>query len=117
MRRALSRTALLIALGLVAAACSSSGASSSGGKVELRLGYFPNLTHASAIVGVDQGIFARDLGANVSLKTLTFNAGPAAVTALLSGSLDAAYMGPNPAINAYIKSSGQAVRVVSGATS
>ena len=117
MRRALSRTALLLSLGLVVAACSSNGSSSSGGKVELRLGYFPNLTHGSAIVGVDQGIFARDLGPTVSLKTLTFNAGPAEVTALLSGSLDAAYLGPNPAINAYVKSNGEAIRIVSGATS
>ena len=117
MRRSFSAPAVLLALGLVLAACSSNGSATTGGKTELRLGYFPNLTHASAIVGVDQGIFARDLGAKVSLKTLTFNAGPAEVTALLSGSLDAAYMGPNPAINAYVKSSGQAIRIVSGATS
>src|SRR2546421_5654705 len=117
MRRALSRTALLLALGLVAAACSASGPSSSGGKVELRLGYFPNLTHASAIVGVDHGIFQKDLGSNVTLKTRTYTAGPEEVTALFAGALEAAYMGPNPAINAYIKSQGQAIRIISGATS
>ena len=117
VRGALARTALLLALGLVAAACSSTAASSSGGKVELRLGYFPNLTHATAIVGVDDGIFQKDLGPNVTLKTSTFNAGPAEVTALLSGALDAGYMGPNPAINAYIKSNGQGIRIISGATS
>jgi len=117
VRGALSRTALLLALGLVAAACSSTAASSSGGKVELRLGYFPNLTHATAIVGVSQGIFAKNLGANVTLKTSTFNAGPAEVTALLSGALDAGYLGPNPAINAYSKTNGQGIRIISGATS
>jgi len=99
------------------AACSSNGSATSGGKIELRLGYFPNLTHATAIAGVDKGIFQKDLGSNVVLKPSTFTAGPEEVTALFSNALDAAYMGPNPAINAYIKSQGQAVRIISGATS
>jgi NitT/TauT family transport system substrate-binding protein len=114
------RTRLILGipvLALVMAACSSGGSSSSGGTVQLRLGYFPNLTHATAIVGVDQGIFAKDLGPNVQLKTSTFTAGPEEVTALFADALDAAYMGPNPAINAYIKSQGQAIRIIAGATS
>lgn len=82
----------------------------------VRLGHFPNVTHATAIVGVEKGIFARSLGAD-KLEVKTFNAGPAAVEALLSGGLDAAYMGPNPAINAFVRSGGQAIRIVSGATS
>lgn len=86
------------------------------GAPALRLGYFPNITHAPALVGVDDGIFARQLG-TTRLETFTFNAGPAAIEALLSGSLDASYVGPNPAINAYVKSRGEAVRIVAGATS
>lgn len=82
----------------------------------MRLGYFPNITHAAALVGVDDGIFARNLGAT-KLETFTFNAGPAAIEALLSGSLDASYIGPNPAINGYVKSRGEAVRIIAGATS
>jgi NitT/TauT family transport system substrate-binding protein len=82
----------------------------------LRLGYFPNITHAAALVGVEDGIFARQLGAT-RLETFTFNAGPAAIEALLSGSLDASYIGPNPAINGHVKSKGEAVRIVAGATS
>ena len=120
MRNALSRTMTLLVVGVVLAACSSNNGATptgSGQKVQLRLGYFPNLTHASAIVGVDNGIFQKDLGPNVTLKTSTFTAGPEEVTALFAGSLDAAYMGPNPAINAYIKSNGQAIRIISGATS
>ena len=112
----MKRVAILLTLGLVLAACSS-GSASPGGTVELRLGYFPNLTHATAIVGVDEGIFARNLGTNVHLKTSTFTAGPDEVTALFADALDAAYMGPNPAIGAYIKSHGEAIRIVSGATS
>lgn len=117
MRDAITRTAVLLVLGLAVVACSSGGAATIGGKVELRLGYFPNLTHATAIVGVDRGIFQKDLGSNVVLKPSTFTAGPEEVTALFANALDAAYMGPNPAINAYIKSKGEAVRIISGATS
>jgi len=83
----------------------------------VHLGYFPNITHATALVGVSKGIFAKDLGSKVTLKTSTFNAGPAAVEAIFSGALDATYVGPNPAINAWQKSHGQAVRIIAGATS
>ncbi|HEV3365493.1 MAG TPA: ABC transporter substrate-binding protein [Acidimicrobiia bacterium] len=93
------------------------GVATAGEKVTLRLGYFPNITHASAIVGAEKGIFAEKLGPNVNLQTSSFNAGPAAVEAIFSGALDATYIGPNPAINAFAKSNGQAVRIVSGATS
>ena len=111
-------------VGLVAVACVASTASSCGssdsttttsGPVTLRLGYFPNLTHASALVGVEQGLFAAALGTD-RLETSTFNAGPEAVTALLSGAIDATYIGPNPSINAFKQSNG-AIRIISGATS
>ncbi len=111
-------------VGLVAVAClavvtSSCGGSdpadSSAGPVTLRLGYLPNVTHASAIVGVEQGLFATALGTD-RLETSTFTAGPEAVTALLSGAIDATYIGPNPSINAFKQSKG-AIRIISGATS
>ncbi|MEQ1507830.1 MAG: ABC transporter substrate-binding protein, partial [Myxococcota bacterium] len=82
-----------------------------------RLGYFPNITHAPALVAVERGTYTEALGAGVTLETATFNAGPAAVEAVLSGALDATFIGPNPAINAYVKSKGEAVRVVAGSTS
>jgi NitT/TauT family transport system substrate-binding protein len=85
--------------------------------VDLRLGYFANVTHAVAIAGVDEGIIEKALPSHVTLKTTTFNAGPAAVEALLSGALDASYIGPNPAINAYAQSKGEAIRIIAGATS
>lgn len=66
------------------------------------------------MLGVERGIFARDLGSNVTLMTATFNAGPEEVTALLSGALDAGSVGPNPAINAWQKSHGTAIRIVAG---
>ncbi|MEI2731199.1 MAG: ABC transporter substrate-binding protein [Dermatophilaceae bacterium] len=110
--------ALLAVLTLaVATGCSAGGpgaGTTTGGS--LRLGYFANLTHASAVIGVKDGHFARALG-STTLQTQVFNAGPAATEALLAGALDAAYLGPNPAINAYAKSNGEAIRIVAGATS
>ena len=99
------------------AACGDDKSGGSSGPVTLRLGYFPNLTHASAIVGVEKGIFTEKLGSGVKLETKTFNAGPAAIEAVFSGALDATYIGPNPTINAFSKSKGQAIRVVSGSAS
>ena len=99
---------------LTLTACGSSGASSSS---SLRLGYFPNLTHASAIYGVSQGTFQQALGSVTLDASKTFNAGPAAVEALFANQIDATFIGPNPAVNAYIKSKGEAVRIVAGATS
>jgi NitT/TauT family transport system substrate-binding protein len=83
----------------------------------LRLGYFPNITHATAIVGVESGLFQDALGAGVTLEVSSFNAGPAASEAILNGAIDATYIGPNPAINAFAKSGGAAIRIIAGATS
>ncbi|MEP6559573.1 MAG: ABC transporter substrate-binding protein [Nakamurella sp.] len=93
----------------------ASGAGLTGGADTLKLGYFPNVTHASAVLGVADGTFQGALG-DTKLETATFNAGPAAIEALLSGAIDAAFIGPNPAINAYAKSDGDALRIVAGAT-
>ncbi|MFN8039955.1 MAG: ABC transporter substrate-binding protein [Acidimicrobiales bacterium] len=123
-----SRLRPLVLLPLVLAltvlgACTSSGATSasSGGTAgaagtPVRLGFFPNITHAPALVGVEQGLFAKELG-STPLETKSFNAGPAAVEALFGDALDITYIGPNPSINAYQKSKGEAVRIVSGSTS
>jgi NitT/TauT family transport system substrate-binding protein len=106
-----------IAAGCGSSAGSSTASGSSSSPVTLHLGYLTNITHATALVGVHNGIFAKDLGNGVTLKTQTYNAGPDEVTALFSGALDAAYIGPGPAINAWQKSQGQAIRIISGAAS
>lgn len=111
----LSRRSFL-ALVPVAATSAACGGGGPDPKAPLKLGYFPNITHATALVGVERGLFKQELdAAGVGLETFTFNAGPAAIEALLSGALDATYVGPNPAINAYVKSKGQGVRVIAGA--
>ena len=84
--------------------------------VTLRLGYFPNVTHAPALVGVEGGHIDEALGDNVTLETATFNAGPQVVEAIFSDALDASFIGPNPAINAYAQDS-ESIRIVSGVAS
>jgi NitT/TauT family transport system substrate-binding protein len=87
------------------------------GPVTMRVGYFPNITHSQALVGVARGDFAAALGQNVTLDVKVFNAGPSAIEAMFAGQLDLSYIGPNPAINGYVKSEGKALRVIAGATS
>jgi NitT/TauT family transport system substrate-binding protein len=79
------------------------------------LGFLTNITHASALVGLKEGFFTKDLGSAGTLKTTAFSTGTEETTALLAGQLDAAYVGPNPAINAWQKSSGSAIKIISGA--
>lgn len=81
----------------------------------LVMGYFPNITHAQALVGVREGAFQKELGQR-GLKTRLFNAGPAAMEAVMAGELDVAYVGPGPAIVAFQRSGGK-VRVIAGAAS
>src|ERR1700732_254991 len=124
MRRILAAVAAGSAL-LLAAGCSSSssssaansGSSTSGGgsPVTVSLGFLTNITHASALVGLKEGFFAKALGSAGTLKATAFSTGTEETTALLAGQLDAAYVGPNPAINAWQKSGGSAIKIISGA--
>ena len=113
-------TALAVGCGS-SSASSGSGGSSSGSSssqhVTLRLGLLANITHASALVALNKGFFTKNLGDGVTLKTSVFSSGTDETTALLAGQLDAAYVGPNPAINAWQKSSGKAIKIISGAAS
>ena len=124
LRRTLAAL-VAVPLVLAAAACggnassdtkADSGSAGGGTADELRLGYFANLTHAPALIGVQEGLFKKELG-KTALKTQVFNAGPDEVEALFAGALDAAYIGPSPTINAYGQSDGDAVRIIAGAAS
>src|SRR5215475_1270233 len=119
MRRALL-PAGVAAVTILGAGCSSSAAGSSGSgpaPVTLRLGFLANITHEPALIGIARGYFTKALGKNVTLKTSVFSSGTEETTAILAGQLDAAYVGPNPAINAWQKSNGTAIKIVSGAAS
>ncbi|HJX79461.1 ABC transporter substrate-binding protein [Glutamicibacter sp.] len=84
---------------------------------ELRLGYFANVTHAPALIADHQGFLESTLKTdNTRLETQIFNAGPAAIEALNSGALDAAYLGPSPALTSYLSSAGKSLKIVAGAT-
>jgi len=119
MKRALAAVAA-VGVAALAAGCASSSASSGSGdstaKVVLRLGFLENITHAPALIGVKDGFFSKNLGKNVTLKLYPYSSGTQEATAILAGQLDAAYVGPNPAIEAWQKSPGL-VRVISGAAS
>jgi len=104
-------------LGLVAmmmAGCTSAAGSPPEPVTELRLGYFANVTHAPALVGLEEGLFDEALG-DVEVTTSVFNAGPAAIEALSAGAIDATYIGPNPSINTFIQSGGESAHIVAGA--
>jgi NitT/TauT family transport system substrate-binding protein len=119
MKRVLAGLAA-VGVALLAAGCGSSG-SGSGAKadphVTLRLGFLENITHATALVGIKEGFFTKNLGSNVTLKLVPFSTGTEEATALLAGQLDAAYVGPNPAISTWQKSQGTEIKVISGAAS
>jgi NitT/TauT family transport system substrate-binding protein len=130
MRR-VTAAAMIGAALLLAAGCSSSSSSSTSSgttnstgstasaaaaaPVTVRLGFLENITHASALVALKEGYFTNALGSAGTVKPSAFSTGTEETTALLAGQLDAAYVGPNPAINAWQKSGGTAIRIVSGA--
>jgi len=107
-------------LRLVACLCFLVGScdrlNSRGPLKEVRLGYFANLTHAQAVLGVWSGDFATAV-TPAQLSTQVFNAGPALIEALLAGEIDVAYVGPGPVLNAQVQTHGQGVRVIAGAAS
>ncbi|MGV1004673.1 MAG: ABC transporter substrate-binding protein [Candidatus Nanopelagicales bacterium] len=124
-RTRLGRAMVVAALSMGLAACSAgttteeTASQATGSKLTtVRVGFFPNITHAPALIGMQEGLFKKsfkELGLTVT--PTVFNAGPDAVTALFGESLDIAYIGPNPTINAYTESGGEAIKVIAGAAS
>jgi NitT/TauT family transport system substrate-binding protein len=123
----LAAVAAVSALTLAACSSSSGGDTNASGSgspsasselTTLRVGFFPNLTHAPAYVALQEGYFKDDLGElGIKVAPSLFNAGPDAVSALLSDSVDIAYVGPNPTVSAWTSSKGEAIKVISGAAS
>jgi NitT/TauT family transport system substrate-binding protein len=83
----------------------------------IRVGAFPNITHAQPMIGKANGWFEKAMGPTVKIEWRSFNAGPSAIEALFAGAIDMTYVGPNPAINGYVRSNGEALRIIAGATS
>jgi NitT/TauT family transport system substrate-binding protein len=84
---------------------------------QVRVGYFPNISHSQAMIGKGNGWFEKKLGAGARIGWKGFNAGPSAIEALFANAIDMTYIGPNPAITGYVRSRGAALRVIAGATS
>ncbi|MGW2249638.1 aliphatic sulfonate ABC transporter substrate-binding protein [Kitasatospora sp. NPDC001660] len=97
----------------------ASGAPAAGAKLSadtVKIGYFANLTHGTALVGLQEGLFQKELGAT-QIKTQVFNAGPSEIEALNAGSIDIGWIGPSPAINGFTKSDGKSLRIIGGSAS
>src|SRR6187397_2289655 len=116
---------LLLALALLLPAFfSSCGKKSSTTDVSnapltLKVGHFPNITHAQALVASalsrqGKGWFEERLGPGTKIEWFVYNAGPSAMEALAADSIDMTYVGPNPALNLYVKAKGEEVRIVAG---
>ena len=84
---------------------------------KIRIAYFPNIGHAIPIVGMEKGIFAEHLGEDVKIETKVFDSGPQAIESLFANSVDLAYVGPGPAINGFLNSNNQNVKILAGAAS
>src|SRR5437762_1220470 len=108
----LKRAACILPVLFIAGACGSSLAAEAK---QLRLGHFPNLTHAQAVYARATGAFEKAIG--IPIKWASFNAGPYAIEGLFSDAIDMTFVGPNPAINGYIKSKGTKFVIIAGAAS
>ncbi|NEA86921.1 aliphatic sulfonate ABC transporter substrate-binding protein [Streptomyces sp. SID9913] len=126
-RRALTVLAVLPLLALAACGYGSqakdrvtveiaAGAKKTDGLDSVRIGYFGNLTHGTALVGNRKGFFQKELGATRA-QYAVFNAGPSQIEALNSGSVDIGWIGPSPAINGYVKAGGKNLRIIGGSAS
>ncbi|MFD4032586.1 aliphatic sulfonate ABC transporter substrate-binding protein [Streptomyces sp. NPDC058637] len=130
VRRSIAAAAALPLLAVALTACGygseakdddarTSNVSSGGKKLSadsVKIGYFPNLTHATALVGIQEGLIAKELG-GTTVKPSTFNAGPSEIEALNAGSIDIGFIGPSPSINGFTKSQGKNLRIISGSAS
>ncbi|MET9106724.1 aliphatic sulfonate ABC transporter substrate-binding protein [Streptomyces zhihengii] len=128
VRRSLVAVAALPLLAVALTACGYGSESTDdkvapaakGDKIDgldtVKIGYFPNLTHATALVGHQEGILQKELG-GTKLSATTFNAGPSEIEALNAGSIDIGFIGPSPSINGYVKSQGKNLRIIGGSAS
>ena len=111
--------ALLAAVSFSACNKEQSAADSKAQSLTLRVGHFPNITHAQALVAANltrhgKGWFEERLGPGTKIEWFVYNAGPSAMEAIAAGSVDLTYVGPNPALNLFVKARGEEVRIIAG---
>ncbi|MCI0504004.1 ABC transporter substrate-binding protein [Candidatus Micrarchaeota archaeon] len=117
MNKLLVAAAALVVIALAGVLILGGAQEDGPGKTQVRIGYFPNMLHAQALVGRAQNSFQDALGPDAEAVMIPFNAGPSVIEAMFADELDIAYIGPNPAINGYIKSKGEALSIIAGAAS
>lgn len=123
MKRTLLSIAALVATSLAISGCATDSPPSAAGEGagpstdEVRIGYFPNFTHAPAMVGLESGRFQEALGDDIAIATQTFDTGTTEIEALFAGSIDIGFIGPSPTVTGWAKSGGQALHVIAGAAS
>jgi NitT/TauT family transport system substrate-binding protein len=110
---------LAVAAIAVAVAVATLGTQSQNHEQEntVRVAFFPNIGHSIAIVGMEKGIFSEKLGNQTTIKTRLFDSGPQVIESMFANEIDIAYVGPGPAINGFLKSNGQALKILAGASS
>ena len=96
------------------------GLSSVSAETKIRVGHFPNITHAQGVIAhaltrQGKGWFEQRLGPDTKIEWFVYNAGPSAMEAIFANSIDLTYVGPGPALNAYTKSNGEEIRLIAGA--
>jgi NitT/TauT family transport system substrate-binding protein len=96
------------------------GAAFSFSETKIRVGHFPNITHAQGVVAhalsrQSKGWFEQRLGPGTKIEWFVYNAGPSAMEAIFAKSIDLTYVGSGPALNAYTKSNGGEIRLIAGA--
>lgn len=115
MSHAVLRALLPLVLALTACQSDPDPRDAEGRRV-FRIGYMLNVTHAPALVALEAGLYSEALGEDVVVRPVSFLAGPAVIEALFAGEIDVAYVGPNPAVNAFQRSEGEALQIVAGST-
>ncbi|HQX76618.1 MAG TPA: ABC transporter substrate-binding protein, partial [Thermoflexales bacterium] len=105
MKNAFAALAALM-IALAGGCAASSNPANPAAPTPVRVGYFPNITHSQGVIGIADGTFQKTLGSAAQIDAKVFNAGPSVIEALFAGQIDLAYIGPNPAINGYVKSNG-----------
>ncbi len=108
---------IVLLTAVLASLVASLNLNAQGGPVVIRAGHFPNITHSQGVIGQATGRFDKALTPDARIDWKVFNAGPSVIEAVFAGAIDIAYVGPNPAINGYVRSQGEALRIVAGATS
>jgi len=107
----------IIGIIVVIAVVVSLGQGQMSSQDKIRVAYFPNIGHAVPVVGLEKGIFEKNIGNNTRIETKLFDSGPQVIESLFANSIDIAYVGPGPAINGYLKSENGNVKILSGSAS